>query len=765
MASGRYELMMREALNTGDAARIIKVAKDIAAKYKNEEKKKKAMANFDKLETNFKKDPKIYEASIKKVRRTFTKPVGVTKLLEIKTPTGVKNTNVTPEELAAANRINEEEAKAIARRKEKAVLESPAGVELKALQTEFTSNPAWTTKDLSAFLVRLNKLEDKFSDPVLQAPYEALKDEVFTKTLSTKPVDENALALQEYAANAANAAKKKEETDAIAAAAAALATLKQEEPERELTNSIEEVQAPGLNVKNLTSKLQVIANAQAKEQGFESKEHETAEEELLKRIKEEIQTAPNPNWVGLNRRLVKLARRVRGTPLEENYDALKDAVLEKLIDVKKPGRTVFRTPEERESLIATRTAGFKTPDAQKQAIAALKTLETRINEYTGPWSELLEPVIQQGPDFRGTELETRYNELKEYVVDKVLAEKEELKQQKKTTAAEEEDLREQLLSINRIRKAEERLQESPTPTDESELFGHAEAPVTTNANMNALFTSPYNAKLKELAKARRNPTPTRRIGEVARGLSPANLVGKNLPVITAAIGAATKQPNVSVEGEGVKRLVVPGEAEETSELNTGFQQLLRQQQEQGPDYSKEEEEPEFTTLEPDEEDEELRAKAEEEFYRRKAAEDQSATLAEAVNMFVPNEADKAKVGLRLPAVFAVKSFKVPEATVLAKFKEAAFSTKSTLVKKLLKSGTFYPNLYANILLETLDLEELNDQLKEEAATVKAEERARVLAVQKTERARISAEKKAARATVSKKGGSRQYRRYTHKQRR
>jgi hypothetical protein len=758
MASGRYELMMREALKSGDTARIIKVAKDIASKRKDPLKKKSNLDFFTKLGEDVRKNPKLYEASIKKFRT-------------IDKPSGVKNTNVTSEELKAANRINQEEANAIAKRKAalgKAALESPAGVELKALQTEFTSNPAWTMKDLSAFLVRLNKLEDKFSDPVLQAPYEVLKDEVFAKTLAPV-VDENALALQEYATNAAKAAKEKEETEAIAAAAAALATLKQEETERELTNSMEEeVQAPGLNVKNLTSKLQVIANAQAKEQGFESKEHETAEEELLKRIKEEIQTAPNPNWASMNARLVKLARGVRDTPLEEEYDNLKQVVLEKLIDAKKPGRTVFRTPEERDTLIATRTAGFKTSVEREQAIAALKALETRINTYEGPWSELLEPVIQQGPDFRGTELETRYNELKEYVVDKVLAEKETATQQKKTTAAEEEVLRERLLSINRIRKAEERLQESPTPTDESEMFGHAEAPVATNANMNALFTSlkeqSYIAKFKELANARRNPTPTRRIGDVARGLSPANLVGKNLPVMTAAVGAATKQPNVSVEGEGAKRLIVPGEAdtaEETPVLNTGFQELLGQQESLG-SFKQSEEEPEFTTLKPDEEDEELRAKAEEAFFTRKQAEDQSTTLAEAVNMFVPNEADKAKVGLRLPAVFAVKSFKVPEATVLAKFKEAAVPTKMALVKKLIKTGNFFPNLYANLLLETLDLEELNDQLKAEAAAAKATERARVLAEQKTERAKVLAERKAARAT--KKGGSRQYRRYTHKQR-
>ena len=65
------------------------------------------------------------------------------------------------------------------------------------------------------------------------------------------------------------------------------------------------------------------------------------------------------------------------------------------------------------------------------------------------------------------------------------------------------------------------------------------------------------------------------------------------------------------------------------------------------------------------------------------------------------------------------------------------------------------------MLETLDLEELNEQLKEEAAAEKKVERARVLDLAKADRARISAEKKAARAT--KKGGSRQYRRYTHKQ--
>ena len=453
-----------------------------------------------------------------------------------------------------------------------------------------------------------------------------------------------------------------------------------------------------------------ISNLQdAAEQGIE-----TQEEASLREIRQEAQTSPNPDWAGMNTRLVKLARGVRGTPLEEEYNELKQVVLEKLIDVKKPGRTVFRTPEERDTLISTRTAGFKTSEERERAMASLKTLETRIDEHTGAWSELLEPVIKQGPDFRGTELEIRYNELKEYVVDKVLAENEKAKQQKKTTVAEEEDLREQLLAINRIRKAEERLQESTPPTDESELFGHAEAPATTNANMNALFNSPYNTKLKELAKARRNPTPTRRIGEVARGLSPANLVGKLVQESASAVGAATKQPNVSVEGEGVKRLVVPGEAEEqeVSELNTGFQQLLEQQQEsQGSLKQSDEEESEFTTLKPDEEDAELRAKAEEAFYRRKSAEDQSTTLADAVNMFVSNEADKAKVGLRLPAVFAVKSFKVPEATVFAKFKEAAFSTKMALVKKLLKGRTFQPFLYSDTLLETLDLEELNEQLK------------------------------------------------------
>lgn len=516
---------------------------------------------------------------------------------------------------------------------------------------------------------------------------------------------------------------------------------------------------PDLHVSIPTSNLQNAA-----EQRIESQE-----ETSLREIRQEAQTSPNPDWAGMNARLVKLARGVRGTPLEEEYNELKQVVLEKLIDVKKSGRTIFRTPEERETLIATRTAGFKTPAERERAMAALKTLETRIDEYTGTWSDVLEPVIQQGPDFRGTELETRYNELKEYVVDKVLAENETAKQQKnlqsKTKAAEEENLREQLLAINRIRKAEEGLQESITPTDESELFGHAEAPATTNANMNALFNSPYTAKLRELAKARKNPAPTSRIGETAKGLSPANLFAKNLPVMTAAVGAATKQQNVVVEGEGAKRLVVPGEAdmaEETPAINTGFQQLLQQQQQQGSLKQSEEDEPEFTTLEPDEEDAELRAKAEEAFYRRKAAEDQSTTLAEALSMFVPNEDDKAKVGSRLTDVFAVKSLKVPEATMLAKFKDATFSTKSTLVKKLIKTGKFYPNLYALSLLEALGLEELNDQLKEEAAAAKDTERSRVraeaTAARKAEREKI----KAARAT--KKGGSRQYRRYTRKQR-
>jgi uncharacterized protein with von Willebrand factor type A (vWA) domain len=115
-------------------------------------------------------------------------------------------------------------------------------------------------------------------------------------------------------------------------------------------------------------------------------------------------------------------------------------------------------------------------------------------------------------------------------------------------------------------------------------------------------------------------------------------------------------------------------------------------------------------------------------------------------------------------VFAVKSFKVPEATVLAKFKEAALSTKMALVKKLLKGRTFQPFTYSGALLETLDLEELNEQLKEEerAATtaIKAQTRKAELAARKKE----IDEKKAARATVSKKGGSRQYRRYTRKQR-
>jgi hypothetical protein len=71
--------------------------------------------------------------------------------------------------------------------------------------------------------------------------------------------------------------------------------------------------------------------AEAKSVGFNSIEQAKTEKERLRQINAYINETPNPNWAALNAPLVKMARKVRGTPLEERYNELKEYVLQKQI--------------------------------------------------------------------------------------------------------------------------------------------------------------------------------------------------------------------------------------------------------------------------------------------------------------------------------------------------------------------------------------------------------------------------------------------------
>lgn len=175
-----------------------------------------------------------------------------------------------------------------------------------------------------------------------------------------------------------------------------------------------------LNTANVTSKLRDQEaerrkpfEAEAKSAGFNSIEQAKTEEERLRRINTYINETADPNWAALNAPLVKMARKVRGTPLEEQYDALKEYVLQKQISQRAPQ-------------IAEQTArvkqGFKTAEQKEIALKTLLDFYKNVNEPTRTdWTDLLEQIVEAGPLFKGTALEQQYNRLKNTAFEKQLA--------------------------------------------------------------------------------------------------------------------------------------------------------------------------------------------------------------------------------------------------------------------------------------------------------------------------------------------------------